>query len=687
MRYYVVLLLAILTMPLQASALTLGQEDSYTVPFEILRDPAGTVTLEQALASRKFAQTDRDAYGFINDVIWARFTVTIPEGNTKEWFLEIGYPLLNSIDIYTANGGNRYEAKHFGNRLPFDKRDINHHNFLIRIASDPGTHTYYLRFRTQSTMNIPMTIRSLTNVIAEINTQKTVFGIFYGALLLLMIYNLLLAIWMKDVAYLAYSAFIISLIFGSLQLNGYGFQYLWKNTIWMNDLTPFSLFLQNACLTVFSIKYIDPRVLHKYFIYIFRIYLGTIVLLGALSLFFPYHIMIMVGAAAFLPGILLVTVIAANLIRKKMREAVFYTIAWSFLFAGVIVTVANRFGLLPNHFITLWGFQIGTLFSISLFSLGLADRVNTLKNNLAEINLHLEEKVEDRTRELSHAKDEVEAAMEELEATNERLTFTNRELEDAQAIYRKDMSMAAHLQTALLPKSAPFSPLYDIAMVFIPKSGVSGDFYDFFIDNETLAGLGIFDVSGHGIAPGLLTLMAKSIISATFLDMKDRPLGEVVDKINERLITEIKEIDNYLTGVILRFKDDQIEYINCAHPDIICRKNEINKTGKVLDKSGERVGGPFLGIDTRTSHTAVGFKEIVFKLKSGDTLLLFTDSLTESTSKSGEEYGEMRTMQSLHDAHGETAQELLNSVIGNFFQYLGTKEMHDDLTVILVRKK
>ncbi len=687
MRYYIVLLLATIILPLQAHALTLGSADSYDVPFEAMRDPAGTITFEQAKASGKFVRTEKDAFGFINDIIWARFTVTIPEENDKEWFLEIGYPLLNSIDLYTPGADSVYTASHFGNKLPFGKRDINHHNFLILLEGEPGTYTYYLRFQTESSMNIPLKIHSLKNVIAEINTQKTVFGLFYGALLLLMIYNLLLAISMRDLAYLAYSVFIASLVFGSLQLNGYGFQYLWPNTPWMNSLVPFSLFIQNICLTVFSIKYIDPRELHKYFVYTLKVYLGIIILFAVLTFFLPYHITIMVGAASFLPGILLVTVIAAYLIRKKRREAIFYTVAWSFLFAGVIITVGNRFGLLPNHFLTLWAYQIGTIFSISLFSLGLADRVNSLTKNLAEINIHLEDKVEERTRELSEAKDEVEATMEELEATNERLTLTNRELEESQTVYRKDMVMAANLQSSLLPKKAPFSPFYDIALVFIPKSGVSGDFYDFFEENGSLTGLGIFDVSGHGIAPGLLTLMAKSIISATFFEMKEMPLGAVVEKINERLITEIKEIDNYLTGVILRFKGDQIEYINCAHPDIICKKNEINKTGKVLDKSGERVGGPFLGIDTRTSHTAVCFKEISFRLKEDDAILLYTDSMIESSNASGEEYGETRIMQSLQNAQGDASQKLLNIVVGDFFHYLGTKEMHDDLTVILVRKK
>jgi sigma-B regulation protein RsbU (phosphoserine phosphatase) len=684
----VILILFVLTaLPLKAGMVTLGSADSYSVPFDIIVDKAGSLTFNDIKDSPKFMPTDRDAYGFINDVIWARVNVTIPEENTTEWFLEIGYPLLNKIEIYFPDDNQNYTAKKYGNKLPFGKRDIDHHNFLIRLNGNPGTYTYYLRFQTESSMNIPMAIHSLKNVISEINIQKSIFGLFYGALLILLAYNLLLAISMKDITYLFYDLFIVSLIFDSLQLNGYGFQYLWPNVIWMNNLVPFGLFLSNLTLTVFSVKYIDPRELSKFFLYPMYIYIGTIAVFLILSLFLPYHLMIMVGAAAFIPGITLVMTISAYFIRKKRREAYFYSLAWSFLFAGVIVTVGNRFGLLPNNPFTLWGFQIGTVISMSLFSLGLADRVNMLKNNFEEINIHLEEKVDERTKELQHAKDEVEAAMEELEAINERLTHTNQELEEVQGVYRKDMSMAANLQLSLLPKEPPLAKLYDIDITYIPKAGVSGDFYDFFVENNNFLGAGIFDVSGHGIAPGLITLMAKSIISATFLENKEKNLGTVLEKINNKLISEIKDIDSYLTGILLRFKDDMIEYINCAHPDLICKKIEFNRTGKVLDKSGERISGPFLGIDPRASQSNYSFKEITFKIKPGDCLLLFTDSLTESVSAGGDEYGETRIMKSLNNASAGTAHEILSQVMSDFFNFLGAEALHDDLTVMLIRRK
>jgi phosphoserine phosphatase RsbU/P len=687
LRYYILALTVILAAPLHADILTLGTGDSYAVPIEILRDEKGSLTFDDVKNSTHFVKTTKNAFGFLRDVIWARFTVTIPEGNDTDWFLEIGYPLLNTIDMYMPADDHNYSTKRYGNKLPFKERDINHHNFLIRLNNDPGTYTYYIRFQSDSAMNIPMTIHSLKNVISEINIQKTVFGLFYGALLIILLYNLLLAISMRDLTYLAYAGFIVSMILVSLELNGYGFQYIWSNYVWMNDMVPFILFLTNFTLTCFSMLYINWRLLNKAVRTILISYMSIVALLFFSSLFLPYGIMIMIGAGLYIPGIATVVSIGIYLITQKKREAYFYVLAFSFLFIGVIATVGNRFGLLSNNFITLWGFQIGTFFSIALFSLGLADRVNSLKNNLEEMNINLEKKVVERTRELTQAKTEVEAAMEELEAINDQLIHSNRELEDSQMIYRKDMNMAAYLQSSLLPTKPPVSDLYDFALLFLPKSGVSGDFYDFYMDRDTIIGVGIFDVSGHGIAPGLLTLMAKSIISVNFLEQRKESLATVVENINSKLISEIKDVDNYLTGVLLRFDEDRIEYINCAHPDVICKKIEIERTGKVLDKTGKRVSGPILGIDAQGAHGNVSFEEISFKLKQGDCLLLYTDSMLESTNSGGKAYGETMIMKSLQNARGDTAQDLLNTVIGDFFNFIAPREIIDDLTVILIRKK
>jgi len=670
-----------------AAALTLAAEDTYPVQFEVLRDPTGAVPFDRVRESGGFRPAETDSYGFISDVIWARFSVDVPAETQKEWFLEIGYPLLNDIIVYTPDRDGNYSLKRYGNKFPFSKRDIDHHNFLIRLNDAPGSYTYYLRFETASSMNIPMKILSLPAVISEINVQKTIFGMLYGALFIILMYNFLLAIYMRDLTYLSYAVFIISLAMVSLCLNGYGFQYLWPNLIWMNDTVPFFLFLAQLTMAIFSFLYMGindiPRPIRRT---IFT-YLGLIALLGIASIFLPYSLMIAVGAGSYLPGIAIIAFTGIFMMRRKKRESYFYALAFSLLLLGVIFTVLNRFGVLGTNPLTLWGFQIGTIFAIALFSLGLADKVTVLTDDLQEINLNLENKVTERTKQLSDAKEEIEATMEEMEAINERLTASNRNLEESQNVYRRDMNMAAHLQSTLLPRRMPESPAYDIAVMYLPKSLVSGDFYDFYLDGDALIGAGIFDVSGHGIGPGLLTLMAKSIVSGTFLEMKDAPLGSVIETVNAKLLAEFKDIDNYLTGVLLRFRDDRIEYINCAHPDIICKKVGMNRTGKILDKSGKRVCAPFLGIDTQMSKDVYSYQEITFRMNRGDCVLMFTDSLIETHGQNKSEYGENGIITSLQNAPAGSAQEIMNRIMGDFFAFVGNRELNDDLTVILILKK
>ncbi|TFH42306.1 MAG: hypothetical protein E4G96_03725 [Chrysiogenales bacterium] len=687
-RYALLLMFAFLAFPLKGETTVLpGGADSYTLPFETLRDTGGGLTFEKVKDSPDFARDGRTAFGFTTDVLWARFTLSILPENSDEWFLEIGYPLLNAIDVYIPDSRGDYSLKRYGNTLPFSARDIDHHDFLIRLNREPGTYVYYIRFKTESSMNIPMKIRSIESVISEIAMQKTLFGMFYGALLIILVYNLLLAIYMRDYTYFWYAIFIFSLTMVSLELNGYGFQYLWPNIIWMKNLVPFTLFVTQFTMAVFTLLYIDYRGIKEIFLRAIQVYIAAMIIMGILSLFLPYHLSIIVGAGSYIPGIAPITLGGGDLIRKKRREAYFYSLAFSLLLAGVVVTVLNRFGALPSNFLTLWGFQIGTVISIALFSLGMADKVNSLKENLEEINLNLEEKVKDRTRELSDANAEIEAAMEEMGAINERLKLTNRELEDVHNELHRDMNMAAHLQSSLLPKRPPESDIYDIALAFLPKSGVSGDFYDFYIDGGSLIGAGIFDVSGHGVSSGLLTLMAKSTIAATFIEMKRESLGRVAGAINDRLIAQIKDVDNYLTGILLRFEGDKIDYINCAHPDIICKKADIKKTGKILDKSGQRLGGPFLGIEHGISREETSFQEISLKIMKDDCLLLYTDSLSESINPEEETYGEARIIKSLQKDPESSAQTILNHIVTELYSFLAGRDIHDDLTIMMIRKK
>jgi sigma-B regulation protein RsbU (phosphoserine phosphatase) len=84
------------------------------------------------------------------------------------------------------------------------------------------------------------------------------------------------------------------------------------------------------------------------------------------------------------------------------------------------------------------------------------------------------------------------------------------------------MDMASNVQATLFPPTPPEVNGWDIAFVFRPMAGVSGDMYDFYTEGDTLNGVALFDVSGHGIASGLITMIARTVFQRNFM-RKDNP--------------------------------------------------------------------------------------------------------------------------------------------------------------------
>lgn len=314
----------------------------------------------------------------------------------------------------------------------------------------------------------------------------------------------------------------------------------------------------------------------------------------------------------------------------------------------------------------------------------LATGINAASDTINDYRLNLENKVEERTRELTEANDELEAAMEELAATNESLVRVNRELEDSNVRFRKDMQMAASVQAAFLPRTAPNSDGYDIAYVFKPMSGVSGDFYDFYHIDGRLDGAGIFDVSGHGISSGLLTLLARSIIGKHFMNNRDEKLGTMMNSINKALINELGETGYYLTGILLRFRESMIEYANSGHPHLLFRSGRTGNVGQVTPPDGESIVGPFLGVDILDKN----YRSLSFKFNPGDCLVAYTDSLAETTCPDGRPYEEARIMKSLREAPESRSQEILDHVMKSFYDHAQKDtDFSDDITAIVIRKK
>jgi serine phosphatase RsbU (regulator of sigma subunit) len=312
----------------------------------------------------------------------------------------------------------------------------------------------------------------------------------------------------------------------------------------------------------------------------------------------------------------------------------------------------------------------------------LTEQFNEMSDEIKNHRDHLEELVEERTQQLSDANKELEQAYYELKSTH-------NELKEARRIADLDMKMAVNVQSSFLMKSPPPSNDWDAAFLFRPMSGVSGDMYDFYLaDDGTLVGASLMDISGHGISSGLLTMIAKSTIYRHFMEgyEQELKLNQTMVRINSELISEFNNMDKYLTGIILKFNDRIVEYVNAGHPELIIKKHDNQRSFIVAPKNQE-YKARFLGLEAmRFSERDV--RPIRFTVKKGDVLCMFSDCLNESLNKENKEFGIQGVMSALNSSgENDSADEVLNHIISNLYRWIGSDKMKDDLTIMVLRKK
>ena len=190
---------------------------------------------------------------------------------------------------------------------------------------------------------------------------------------------------------------------------------------------------------------------------------------------------------------------------------------------------------------------------------------------------------------------EIIVNVEVLERTQE-LNKTTRKLLEQEAMQQRDLKLAEIVQKSIYPSRAPKTSKWDCAYIFKPMASVSGDVYDFYYDDKgSLNGAALFDVSGHGVASGLVGILSKYLAKDTFRENKKEELSALARTFNKKLIKEKANVENYLTGILLRITDSEIEYVNAGHTDLLC----IGGKRKVSVAGGANGSfrGSFLGIE------------------------------------------------------------------------------------------
>jgi PAS domain-containing protein len=419
-------------------ALQPGQIDKSIKSFtlgrscEILEDPDGKLTLYSVISENYSPQfkpvtSDIPNFGFTKSVYWVRFSAENSTQSDITRYIEIGFPLLDRLELYTFGKNSRGELDLLqqdttGRDFSFINRTIKHRNFVFPVNFPPGSErTFYMRVETDDGMIFPVAFWEITTFNNKMQIENFLFGIYYGIIIAMLFYNLFLLIFTRDRNYLSYILYISFFGMFQMSMNGLAFQYLWPDHIWWGKhANPFLIGMSCFLAALFSLRFLD---MPKYTPVFSRIMTGLMIaggLLAAASFFVPYSITIIAGQILPLAMILTALPAAYLSIIRGNRAARFYLIAWMTFFIGVILSTLRVMGLIPHNFLTEHGLQIGSGFEMVLLSIALADRINIMKKEKDEAQqevISTQQKVVDN---LNRSKHEIEEAHRLLSLSEEK---------------------------------------------------------------------------------------------------------------------------------------------------------------------------------------------------------------------------------------------------------------------------
>ncbi|HSI53217.1 MAG: 7TM diverse intracellular signaling domain-containing protein [Ramlibacter sp.] len=365
-----------------------GERYAISPKFLFFEDPGGNLKIDdilqpavQAAFKPVPAQGPGANFGLTQSAIWLRVNIRASAGTPVDWLLEISYAPLNEVDLYAPDNAFGIEHQAAGNSQPFANRAVVHRNHVLPVRlMRGGETTLYLRVRSQGTVSVPTTLWRPNALWRHDQGSYAALSLYFGLLVGLLLYNLLLYSSVRDVGYLIYVAFVASMGIGQAALTGLGAQFLWPHWDWWNVVSPpvglsaaavFGLlFARNFLSSPQRMPRIDKFIL---------VQLAGWVLAIVAALTLPYRVSSIMVTVLAVVSVATMVVLGFVSIRREFAGAKYFVTAWALLLLGVCTLALHNTGVLPSNAFTSNALLIGSALEMVLLSFALADRINVAR--------------------------------------------------------------------------------------------------------------------------------------------------------------------------------------------------------------------------------------------------------------------------------------------------------------------
>ncbi len=429
-----------------------------------LEDKEGRLTLQDILASSEQTEWVRSekavpSFGFTASTYWFAIDIQNQSATNSEWLLESLYPPLDHITAHVIYPNQPAMTYHGGDAVAFSQRVVKHRNTMFNVPLAAGqTVRIYLAVKTESSLQLPLVLLSPKALMVKDHEEQYALGLFYGSLITLLIFNLLVFASIRDMSYLYSVWYLLAWILFQMALNGLAYEYLWpEQTAWANKAVPFFIgfallgmvqFTRSLLLTGQHLPAMDRLLVYAA--------VGSVAIM-AWALLGRYSLAIQIGTAGAMVIAVLVVTTGVLALRRGVMQARFFMLAWSCLLVGIVLYVLKTFGVIKSTPFTDNAMQIGSAFEGILLSFALAHRMRLLKDEnervLAQGTATLERRVQERTTQLDQALlslSDANGRLMRLSHIDGLTGVNNRAYFDEQIAFEWSRSLNAHSPVGLL---------------------------------------------------------------------------------------------------------------------------------------------------------------------------------------------------------------------------------------------
>lgn len=347
-----------------------------------LKDESAKLTFNDVLSQGVWegVTTSSPAFGFSSASYWLRVELVNDSKSSVDRLIEVRFPRIDYLDFFVVDGTEVISRFSTGTGKKISERKIAHRNYILPISLASSQQvTLYLRAESKDTLKLPLYIWDEQSFNKNEMARTLFQGIYYGAIMIMALYNLFIFSVVRDSVYLVYSSFMVALaVFFAID-NGYAMEYLWPEAPELNfSIWILSVVVAGPLSAVFSILFLSVQNLSPFFHRLLQFFICSWFIIGALSFFIPHKAILVIISINIIAGSLTLYSLSILAWRKKVPAAPYYAVSWFFIVSGAFVYVLSMLGIFPVNVFSENVFQISNMIEATLLSLGLASRIKSL---------------------------------------------------------------------------------------------------------------------------------------------------------------------------------------------------------------------------------------------------------------------------------------------------------------------